>query len=423
MTTTQSALSRLAEELRDDPGLSSGDVLKHVLTAALQDLIDTEATERIGAAPYQHTDTRVTHRNGTRPKTVETPAGQVTVEIPKLRAGSFFPSLLNPRRRVDRALWAVIAQAWVNGVSTRKVDRLVKALGCQSGISKSSVSRVCAEIDQTVDAFLTRRLDTTWYPYVYVDATFVHTREHGRVVSQAVVVATGVGAGGRRTVLGMDVGDTESAGFWTAFLRSLRARGLAVAGGENKPGVMLVISDAHCGIRTAIQTVLPGAAWQRCRTHFARDVTGRLGTARSKPVNALISTVFAEPDPAAVRAAYRRVTDSLAGSFPQIAAMLEDAEADLTAFCGFPRTHWTKIWSNNPIERLNREIKRRAEVVQIFPDRASVRRLIGAVLAEIDEEWQYGERRYMSAASLARLAPEPQPEQLPDAPTKELARV
>jgi transposase-like protein len=255
---------------------------------------------------------------------------------------------------------------------------------------------------------------------VYLDATFVNTREHGRVASQAVVVATGVAVTGRRAVLGMDAGDVESAGFWTGFLPTLRQRGLKVACDDDPAGVRLVISDAHCGIQTAIRTVLPGASWQRCRTHFARDVTARLGTARSKPVNAWISTIFAQTDPHAVHTAYRQVTDSLTGSFPQIARMLEDAEPDLTAFCAFPRPHWTKIWSNNPIERLNREIKRRADVVQIFPGRASVKRLIGAVLAETDEEWQYGERRYMSATCLARLTPN-RPHELPPAdPAKEL---
>jgi transposase-like protein len=216
-------------------------VLRDVLEAGLQDLIDAEATARIGAGPYEHTDTRVNRRNGAPQKTAETPAGEVTVDIPKLRKGSFFPALLHPRRRVDKALWAVICQAWVNGVSTRKVDRLVKALGCETGISKSQVSRVCAEIDGTVDAFLTRRLDQSWYPYVYLDATFVHTREHGRMTAQAVVVATGVAVTGRRAVLGLKVADVE-----------------------DPAGVMLVISDAHCGIQTAISRVLPGASWQRC---------------------------------------------------------------------------------------------------------------------------------------------------------------
>jgi len=415
MTTIQSALSRLSARLQSDPDFQGVNVLPLILQAALQDLIDAEATSRIGATPYEHTDARVTMRNGTRDKTVETPAGEVSVAIPKLRTGSFFPSLLHPRRRVDKALWSVVCQAWINGVSTRKVDHLVKALGCESGISKSEVSRVCSGIDTSVHAFLTRPLDATWYPYVFLDATFVHTRDSGRVVSNAVVVATGVSAQGHRAILGMDVGDTESGGFWKEFLRSLRARGLTITTPSDPRGVQLVISDAHCGLKDAISEVLPHTSWQRCRTHFARDVTTRLGSTRSKPVNALISTIFAQTDKGGVIAVYHQVSDSLRHTFPAIADMLDDAEADLTAFADFPKTHWSKIWSNNPIERLNREIKRRADVVQIFPDQASVIRLIGAVLQEQDEEWHFGERRYISETSLTEL--------LPNTPTKQLTNV
>ena len=343
MTTIQSALSRLSARLQSDPDFQGVNVLPLILQAALQDLIDAEATTRIGATPYEHTDARVTMRNGTRDKTVETPAGEVSVAIPKLRTGSFFPSLLHPRRRVDKALWSVVCQAWINGVSTRKVDHLVKALGCESGISKSEVSRVCSGIDTSVHAFLTRPLDATWYPYVFLDATFVHTREGGRVVSNAVVVATGVSAQGHRAILGMDVGDTESGGFWKEFLRSLRARGLTIPTPSDPRGVQLVISDAHCGLKDAISEVLPHTSWQRCRTHFARDVTTRLGSTRSKPVNALISTIFAQTDKGGVIAVYHQVSDSLRHTFPAIADMLDDAEADLTAFADFPKTHWSKI--------------------------------------------------------------------------------
>jgi len=304
---------------------------------------------------------------------------------------------------VDKALYAVICSAWIEGVSTRKVDDLVKALGNESGISRSTVSRICKDIDEGVKEFLARSLDHTWFPHLFVDATYLDVRVGRRVVCRALVVATGVSAQGRREILGMALGDAETTDFWTSFLRSLRERGLKVPSPEDPTGVVLVTSDAHAGIRAAVRAILPGAAWQRCRVHFARSITSRLGSARSKPVNALVSTIFAQTTPEAVAAQYKHVIDSLREAFPEIAQMLIDAEPDLTAFAAFPREHWTKIWSNNPIERLNREIKRRADVVQVFPDSESVTRLIGSVLLEQHEEWQYGERRYLSQASLRRL--------------------
>jgi transposase-like protein len=419
MTQNQSALSTLLTELLDDPDMAHDQVFRRLLQAGLQDLIDAEATAKIGAGRYERSSARTTRRNGSRSKTLETPAGEVNLEIPKLRQGSFFPALLHPRRRVDKALYAVVAQAWVDGVSTRKVDQLMHALGNESGISKATVSRVCADIDQTVTEFLTRPLDHTWFPYLYLDATFLDVRLHGRVVSQAVVVATGVSGQGRREILGMSVGDTESTDFWTQFLRSLRDRGLKVSTETDPLGVVLVTSDAHGGIRNAVKAILPGAGWQRCRVHFARNVTQKLGSRAAKPVNALISAVFAQTTPHALKAQYRQVAESLAGPFPEIAKMMDAAEPDLTAFTGFPPEHWVKIWSNNPIERLNREIKRRSDVVQIFPDRESVTRLVGAVLQEQHEEWQYGERRYLSETSMRRLVDaltntdEPQPHPLP----------
>ena len=297
----------------------------------------------------------------------------------------------------------MICSAWIEGVSTRKVDDLVRALGNESGISRSTVSRICKEIDEGVHEFLSRRLDRTWFPYLFVDATYLDVRVGHRVVCRALVVATGVSAQGRREILGMALGDAETTDFWTSFLRSLRERGLKVPSPEDPTGVVLVTSDAHAGIRAAVRAILPGAAWQRCRVHFARNITSRLGSARSKPVNALVSTIFAQTSREAVMAQYKHVVDSLREAFPEIAQMLKDAEPDLTAFAAFPREHWTKIWSNNPIERLNREIKRRADVVQVFPDSESVTRLIGSVLLEQHEEWQYGERRYLSQASLQRL--------------------
>jgi transposase-like protein len=378
--------------------------MRSLLRAALQDLIEAEAAAQIGAGRYERSADRSTHRNGHRAKVLATPAGEVGLAIPKLREGSFYPALLEPRRRVDQALWAVIGQAWIQGASTRRVNQLVKALGCESGISKSTVSRVCQQIDEVVSVFLARPLDETWYPYLWLDATYVNVRHDHRIVSQAVVVATACSAEGRREILGMSVGDSENTDFWTQFLLSLRERGLKVASPHDPAGVALVVSDAHQGLKTAIKATLPGAGWQRCRVHFARNVTQALGSNRSKPVNALIGTVYAQTSPEAVRASYHQVADALEASFPQIAAMLGAAEPDLTAFAALPAEHWRKIWSNNPIERLNREIKRRADVVQIFPDRASVTRLIGAVLAEQHEEWQYGERRYLSETSMRRLA-------------------
>ena len=403
MPSHQSAVSTLIREVLADPDLAHDEVFRRLLQAGLQDLVDAEAAAVIGAQRYERTPERTNRRNGKRLKTVATTAGEVELAIPKLRTGSFFPSLLHPRRRVDKALYAVICSAWIEGVSTRKVDDLVRALGNESGISRSTVSRICKEIDEGVHEFLSRRLDRTWFPYLFVDATYLDVRVGHRVVCRALVVATGVSAEGRREILGMALGDAETVDFWTSFLRSLRERGLKVPSPEDPTGVVLVTSDAHAGIRAAVRAILPGAAWQRCRVHFARNITSRLGSARSKPVNALVSTIFAQTSREAVMAQYKHVIDALRDPFPEIARMLIDAEPDLTAFAAFPREHWTKIWSNNPIERLNREIKRRADVVQVFPDSESVTRLIGSVLLEQHEEWQYGERRYLSQTSLRHL--------------------
>lgn len=403
MAQPNSAVSTLINQVLTDPDLAHSDVFRQMLEAGLQDLIEAESTATIGAGRYERSEDRSTRRNGSRKKTLATPSGEVDLAIPKLRKGSFFPSLLNPRRRVDKALYAVICQAWIEGVSTRKVDDLVRALGNESGISRSTVSRICADIDEGVAEFLARRLDHTWFPYLFVDATYVDVRHRGRVVSQAVAVVTGVSAQGRREILAMGVGDAESTDFWTQILRGLRERGLKVSTESDPEGVALVISDAHSGIKAAVKAILPGTGWQRCRVHFARNVTQRLGSAHSKPVNALISTIFAQTTSEAVIAQYKQVTESLRASFPAIADMLDTALQDLTAFAAMPREHWQKIWSNNPIERLNREIKRRADVVQIFPNRESVTRLIGAVLQEQHEEWQYGERRYLSEISMRKL--------------------
>ena len=323
--TNQSAVSTLIREVLADPDLAHDEVFRRLLQAGLQDLVDAEAAAVIGAQRYERTPERTNRRNGKRLKTVATTAGEVELAIPKLRTGSFFPSLLHPRRRVDKALYAVICSAWIEGVSTRKVDDLVRALGNESGISRSTVSRICKEIDEGVHEFLSRRLDRTWFPYLFVDATYLDVRVGHRVVCRALVVATGVSAEGRREILGMALGDAETVDFWTSFLRSLRERGLKVPSPEDPTGVVLVTSDAHAGIRAAVRAILPGASWQRCRVHFARNITSRLGSARSKPVNALVSTIFAQTSREAVMAQYKHVVDSLREAFPEIAQMLKDA--------------------------------------------------------------------------------------------------
>ena len=361
----------------------------------LQALIDAEATQQIGADRYQRSQQRTTHRNGTRARLLSTKAGDVELRIPKLREGSFFPSLLEPRRRIDRALLAVVMEAYVHGTSTRKVDDLVKALGVDVGISKSEVSRICAELDAEVAHFRSRSLAHTAFPYLFLDATYLKARVAGRVVSRAVVIATGVTADGGREILGLDVGDSEDGAFWTAFLRSLKARGLH--------GVQLVISDAHTGLKHAIGAVLAGAGWQRCRVHFLRNVLARVPKASAEMVAAAIRTIFAQPTGAEVVEQLDKVAAMLAPKFPQVATMLADAREDLTAFTSFPVAHWRKLWSTNPSERLNKEVKRRTNVVGIFPDDAAVLRLVGAVLIEAHDEWQVAERRYLSEGSMAKL--------------------
>jgi len=285
-------------------------------------------------------------------------------------------------------------EAWVHGVSTRKVDDLVKALGVDAGISKSEVSRICAELDRDLEAFRTRRLEGE-FPYVFCDATYVKARIKGRVVSRAVVIATGITATGDREVLGIDVGDSEDGAFWTAFLRSLRARGLT--------GVKLVISDHHLGLKAAIAAVFIGASWQRCRVHFMRNVLARVPKASAEMVAAAIRTIFAQPDAAHVRAQLDEVVRMLHPQFPDVALMLEDAADDILAFTAFPIAHWRKIWSTNPLERVNGEIKRRTNVVGIFPNDASVLRLVTAVIVETHDEWQVAERHYLSEESMAKL--------------------
>jgi putative transposase len=389
---TDSDLSELLAALKAG---EMTDTIRSSLEWILQQLIEAEATAVIGAAPHERSESRTAQRNGHRPKLVSTAAGDVELAIPKLRRGSFFPSLLERRRRIDRALYAVVMEAYVHGISTRKVDDLVKALGAASGISKSEVSRICAELDRDLQAFRDRPLDHIGFPYVFVDATYLKGRVRGRVVSRAVVIATGVTATGDREVLGIDVGDSEDGAFWTAFLRSLRARGMG--------GVQLVISDHHLGLKTAIGAVFVGAGWQRCRVHFMRNVLARVPKASAEMVAAAIRTIFAQPDPDHVRAQLDEVARMLDAQFPDVAAMLHDAAEDLLAFCGFPVAHWRKIWSTNPLERINGEIKRRTNVVGIFPNDPAIVRLVTAVLVETHDEWAVAERRYLSEESMTKL--------------------
>jgi len=395
MALSQSAVSELLDAFRTGDGV---DLIRESVRMVMQELIEAEATERIGAARYERTDTRTTERNGARDRLLATQAGDVELRIPKLRKGSYFPVILEPRRRIDQALYAVVMEAYVCGVSTRSVDDLVAALGIDSGISKSEVSRICAGLDEVVTAFRTRRLDHIEFPYVYLDATYLHVRNKtSQVVSMAVVVATGITADGGREVLGLDVGDSEDEVFWRGFLTNLKKRGLT--------GVKLVISDQHAGLVAALKRSFQGTAHQRCRVHFARNLLALVPKTHTDMVAAVFRTIFAQPDAATVAATWDEVRDQLAKSFPKIGPLMDEAKAEVLAFTAFPRAHWSKIWSTNPLERVNKEIKRRARVVGIFPNDAAVIRLVGAVLADMHDEWQSGDRRYLSEGSMALLKP------------------
>ncbi len=338
MALDQSALTDLLDALRAGGDL---DFMREAMQLVLQALIDLEATHHIGAAPYERSEARTTHRNGSRSRLLSTKAGDVELAIPKLRWGSFFPSLLEPRRRIDRALWAVVMEAFVHGVSTRKVDDLVAALGIDTGVSKSQVSRICSELDGAVASFAERRLDHVEFPYVFLDATYVKAHEGAHVVSKAIVVATGVAADGHREVLGLAVGNSEDKAFWTSFLRSLRARGLS--------GVRLVISDAHEGLKGAIAAVMLGTAWQRCRVHFLRNVLAKVPRGSAEMVAAAARTIFAQPDAAAVADQLDAIASKLGRQFPAVEAMLREAAVDLCAFAAFPVAHWRTLWSTNPV--------------------------------------------------------------------------
>jgi putative transposase len=358
-----------------------------------QALMDAEVSTRIGAELYELTDARTAHRNGYRTRTWDTRVGTVELRVPKIAPGSYFPSLLEPRRRAERALACVVQEAYVKGISTRKVDDLVRAMGME-GISKSEVSRICKELDGEVEAFLSRPIEGE-HPYVWLDATFHKVREGGRVISMATVVAVGVSTEGWRQVLGIAAGPSEDRAFWTQFLRSLVRRGLK--------GVVLVISDAHEGLRQAVATVLHGASWQRCRVHFMRNLLATIPRSAAGAVAAIVRTIFAQPDHASAMAQLHRVADGLRPRFSAAAELLEEAAEDVLAHFHFPEEHRRKLHSTNPLERLHKEVKRRTAVVGIFPDRASLVRLAGMLLAEQDDEWSVSDRRYFTFESMARI--------------------
>jgi transposase-like protein len=359
-------------------------------------LMELEVEGLTGASYGQKDPERLAQRNGYRDRNWETRAGTVELRIPKLRKGSYFPGFLEPRRMAEKALTAVVQEAYVHGVSTRSVDDLVQAMG-MSGISKSQVSRLCAEIDEKVKAFLSRPIEGDW-PYLWIDATYLKVRQNGRIVSVAVIVAVGVNSDGRREVLGIDIGPSEAETFWTSFLRKLARRGLR--------GVKLVVSDAHEGIKGAVSKVL-NASWQRCRVHFMRNALAHAGKSGRRVVSAFIGTAFAQDDADAARLQWRRVADQLRPKLQKLAGFLDEAETDVLAYMSFPPAHRAKLHSTNPIERLNGEIKRRTEVVGIFPNEDAIVRLVGAILLEQNDEWAVQRARYMSLETIAPLSDDP----------------
>lgn len=368
------------------------DFLREAVRVMSALLMEIEVKQQIGADRYERTEERTTYRNGYRERDWQTRVGDVPLKIPKLREGSYFPSLLEPRRQAEQALLSVIQQAYIQGVSTRRVDELVKALGL-TGIDKSAVSRISQQLDETVQNFRERKLEGT-YPYGWLDALYLKVRQNHRIISQAVVIAIGVKETGEREILGFDIGASEEHAFWTAFLRSLMDRGLQ--------GVQLVISDAHTSLKAAIGAIFQGASWQRCRVHCLRNLLAHVPQGDKAMVAAAVRTIFAQPNRSAASQQVQEVVKALEGRWPKAAKVLADAEEDVLAYMAFPPEHWTRLSSSNPLERLNREVKRRTDIVGVFPDQDSVIRLVGSVLMEADDEWQI-ERRYFSLDSMRKL--------------------
>jgi putative transposase len=385
--------------LRKQLEQASPDLLRAMVQEMAEALMGAEADGLCGAAYGERSPERVNRRNGYRERNWDTRVGSIELAVPKLREGSYFPDwLLQPRRRAEQAFVSVIADAYLAGVSTRRVEKLVQQLGVER-MSKSQVSRLAKSLDQIVEDFRTRPLDAGPYAYVTFDALVVKCREGGRTVNVCVVHAVGVNRDGFRESLGLDVVTSEDGAAWLAFLRSLVARGLT--------GVRLATSDAHPGLVDAIAATLPGATWQRCRTHAMRNLLTRVPKSAQSFVATMVRTIFAQPDTDTVHEQHRRIVDQLQARFPEAAALLEEAAPDLLAFTAFPKEHWRQLWSNNSLERLNKEIRRRTDVVGIFPDRAAVIRLVGAVLAEQNDEWAVASRRYLSVESLAKARADP----------------
>jgi putative transposase len=390
MTDDMMNLRSLVEKSAD------ADLLREMIGFAAEKLMALEVGAATGAGYGEKTALRLAQRNGYRDRDWETRAGTVELRIPKLRTGSYFPSFLEPRRMAEKALTAVIQEAYIQGISTRSVDDLVKAMG-MSGISKSQVSRLCEEIDVKVKAFLDRPIEGEC-PYIWIDATYLKVRRGGRIVSVAAIIAVGVNADGRREVLGLEIGTSEAEPIWTEFLRKLTRRGLR--------GVKLVVSDAHESIKTAVSKVL-NATWQRCRVHFMRNALAHAGKSGRRVVSAFIATAFAQETPEAASIQWRSVADQIRPKVPKLANLMDDAENDVLAYMTFPKQHWAKLHSTNPIERLNGEIKRRTEVVGIFPNEDAIIRLVGALLLEQNDEWAVQRSRYMTLETIAQMSDDP----------------